>query len=328
MTASGHGMRHHSTSGARRRRARKNSVSRLYEGLLTEQSNPLTLALDQKSPLAIVDLIHAEDRRALAAVSKERREIAQAIEMVLEAFRSGGRLIYVGAGTSGRLGVLDAAECPPTFGVRPGLVRGIIAGGRRALVRSIEGAEDKASDGKRAMARAKVSKCDVVMGIATCSLTPYVHGALAEARLRRGAKTIFLSCTPRGPGSPRSDLYITPLVGPEVITGSTRMKAGTATKLVLNAITTGAMVRWGKTFGNLMVDLRVVNRKLEERALRILRDVAGIRKSAAKTLLRKARGEVKTALAMRFLGVGPSEARRRLQDVNGFLRRLLPPSSF
>jgi N-acetylmuramic acid 6-phosphate etherase len=290
---------------------------------LTEQRNPRSHGIDELDALGIVDLINAEDRRVAEAVGAERESIARAVELVEAALRAGGRLIYVGAGTSGRLGVLDAAEMPPTFGTDPSQVRGIIAGGYDALVRAQEGAEDYPEDGASAVDELAVDERDFVLGIATSGSTPYVHGALERAR-KRGARTGFLLCTePSEELRETHDVVIAPLVGPEVITGSTRMKAGTATKLVLNTLTTGAMVRTGKVFGNLMVDLQVTCQKLQDRGERILQEVLGLERHAAADLLERADGEVKTALVMERLGVGPDQARARLDEVGGVVARLV-----
>ncbi len=290
---------------------------------LTEQRNPRSTRIDQLDPLEIVDLINAEDRMVAAAVGEEREAIARALGLVEAAFRAGGRLIYVGAGTSGRLGVLDAAEMPPTYGTDPAMVQGIIAGGYAALVRAQEGAEDRPEDGAAAIDEKGVDGRDFVLGIATSGTTPYVHGALARAR-ELGAKTGFLLCTYPTPQLVEThDVVIAPLVGPEVITGSTRMKAGTATKLVLNTLTTGAMVRLGKVYGNLMVDLQVTCQKLQDRGERILMEMLAVERPEARALLESAGGHVKTALVMGRLGVDAAEARRRLDESGGVIARLV-----
>lgn len=290
---------------------------------LTEQRNPASERIDELDALGIVDLINAEDRKVAEAVHAERESIARALELAEAAFRAGGRLVYVGAGTSGRLGVLDAAEMPPTFGTDPSMVQGVIAGGYEALVRAQEGAEDHPEDGAAAMDELDVGPADFVLGIATSGTTPYVHGAVDRA-LERGARTGFLMCTPPPDELvERLDVVIAPLVGPEIITGSTRMKAGTATKLVLNTITTGAMVRLGKVWGNLMVDLQVTCAKLEDRGERILESMLGIERAAAASLLERAGGHVKTALVMGRLDVDAEEARRRLEDASGVIARVV-----
>ncbi len=286
---------------------------------LTEQRNPRTAAIDRLTPLEIVEVINAEDRRVAPAVHAAREEIALAVEMAESSFRRGGRLIYVGAGTSGRLGVLDASEMPPTFGTDPAMVQGVIAGGTDALTRAAEGAEDHPSAGADAMDGLEVGPRDFVLGIATSGTTPFVHGALARAK-ERGAATGFLLCTPPAPEHlEQYDVVIAVLVGPEVVTGSTRMKAGTATKMVLNTISTGAMIRLGKVFGNLMVDLRATNKKLEDRSERILMEVLEVDRTAARELLGRAGGSVKTAIAMYWTGSDPETARRRLHEAGGRL---------
>lgn len=290
---------------------------------LTEQRNPNSRRIDELDALGIVDLINAEDRMVAEAVGEEREAIARALELAELAFRKGGRLIYVGAGTSGRLGVLDAAEMPPTYGTDPAMVRGVIAGGYDALVRAKEGAEDSPATGAAAMDELGVGEKDFVLGIATSGTTPYVHGALDRARAL-GARTGFLLCTYPSPElTERHDVVIAPLVGPEVITGSTRMKAGTATKLVLNTISTGAMVRLGKVYGNLMVDLQVTCEKLRDRGERILETMLGLEPVAAGELLERAGGHVKTALVMGKLGLDAAEARRRLDEVGGVVSRVV-----
>ena len=295
----------------------------MHDRRLTEQRNPRSQRIDELDPLGIVDLINAEDRMVAEAVGEERHAIARALELAEDAFRSGGRLIYVGAGTSGRLGVLDAAEMPPTYGTDPAMVRGVIAGGYDALVRAREGAEDSPADGAAAMDDVGVGPGDFVLGIATSGTTPYVHGALERARAL-GARTGFLLCTYPPPELlAKHDVVIAPLVGPEVITGSTRMKAGTATKLVLNTITTGAMVRLGKVHGNLMVDLQVTCEKLRDRGERILEAMLGLERARAAELLEGSGGQVKTALVMGKLGIGAEEARRRLVEAGGVVSRVL-----
>jgi N-acetylmuramic acid 6-phosphate etherase len=290
---------------------------------LTEQRNPRSRTIDTLSPLEIVDVINAEDRGVAEAVGREREAIARAMALVEAAFRAGGRLIYVGAGTSGRLGVLDASEMPPTYGTDPEMVQGVIAGGYGALVRAREGAEDHPGDGATAMDEAEVGADDFVLGIATSGTTPFVHGALARAR-ERGARTGFLLCTPPSDELQAThDVVIAPLVGPEVVTGSTRMKAGTATKLVLNTITTGAMIRMGKVFGNLMVDLQVTCQKLQDRGERILMETMGVDRERARELLDAAGGHVKTALVMEGRGVDGDEARRLLDDAEGRVARVV-----
>ena len=290
--------------------------------LTTEQRNPRSADIDRLSTLQIVDVINAEDALVAPAVAKQRRPIAAAVELIVEAFRCGGRLFYVGAGTSGRLGVLDAAECPPTFGAPPSQVQGIIAGGRRALVRSAEGAEDHAPDGAAAIDAKRVTSNDVVAGIAACGLTPFVRGALARAR-KIGAATVFVTCAKRPRRPANTDVVINPIVGPEVVTGSTRMKAGTATKLVLNTLTTAAMIRTGKVYGNLMVDLKCSCEKLRDRAERIVMEITGASRDEARQLLAAADGQVKTAVVMSRLGLTARLARFELTRCAQSLRRAL-----
>jgi len=287
--------------------------------LTTEKRNPRTCDIDRLSTLGVVDALQAEDGRIVPALVRERRRLARAVDLVVDSFRRGGRLFYVGAGTSGRLGVLDASECPPTFGVSPSRVQGIIAGGRRALVRSAEGAEDHAAAGAAAVDRRRVGPRDTVCGIAACGLTPFVHGAVRRAR-RLGAHTLFVTCAPEVARAIRADVVIRPVVGPEAVTGSTRLKAGTATKLVLNTLTTAAMIRLGKVYGNLMVDLRATNVKLRDRAERIVMAVTDLTRPRARALLRRAGGAAKTAIAMHLLDVDRAEAERRLDRAGGSLR--------
>jgi N-acetylmuramic acid 6-phosphate etherase len=290
----------------------------------TERRNPRTVSIDLASPAEIVDLINAEDATVPAAVATQRDAIARAITLAEESFRAGGRLIYVGAGTSGRLGVLDASEIPPTFGAPPELVQGVIAGGPPALTRSQEGAEDVVSDGAKAMDDRGLSAADFVLGIAASGTTPYVGAALARAR-ERGARTGILACSPPPEDVLQNvDVAILPIVGPEVVTGSTRMKAGTATKLVLNTITTGAMIRLGKTYGNLMVDLQATNAKLRDRSERILMVVCGVTRDGARELLERGGKRVKTAIVMHKLGVDRAEAERAIERGGGVIRRVVP----
>jgi len=294
---------------------------------LTERRNPNTTGIDTASALELVDLINAEDRRIAGAVAEAREQIARAVELAEAAFRQGGRLFYVGAGTSGRLGVLDASECPPTFGSQPEMVQGIIAGGFQALVRSVEGAEDDLNAAIQEMDARKVDGRDFVVGIAASGTTPYVRAALGRAQAL-GARTALVACA-QPPAVLREtvDACIVVLVGPEVVTGSTRMKAGTATKLVLNTITTGAMVRLGKTWGNLMVDVRIWNEKLVDRGQRIVMETTGLDRAAAQAAIDAADGRVKLAIVMARLGIGREEAERRLAEHDGRLRPLLgdPP---
>lgn len=290
---------------------------------LTEQRNPASAEVDRLSPLEIVDLINAEDQKVAPAVHREREKIAQALEIAEDAFRTGGRLIYVGAGTSGRLGVLDASEMPPTYGTDPAMVRGVIAGGETALTNAVEGAEDHPEDGAAAVDALEVGPADFVFGIAASGTTPYVHGALGRAK-ERGARTGFLLCTqPSQEMLEAYDVVIAPLAGPEVVTGSTRMKAGTATKLVLNTITTGAMIRMGKVYGNLMVDLRVTNQKLQGRSERILMETLDLGREEARALLARSGGSVKTAMVMHWTGSDRQQAQRRLKRTGGRLGDIL-----
>jgi N-acetylmuramic acid 6-phosphate etherase len=256
------------------------------------------------------------------AVGKEHKKIAAAVDMIVEHFGKGGRLFYVGAGTSGRLGVLDASECPPTFGVSPKLVQGIIAGGRRALVRAVEGAEDKPNDGAGAIIKRNVCERDVVVGIAACGLTPYVRGALKQA-IELKAGTIFITCAPENVKGIPARIIINPVVGPEIITGSTRMKAGTATKLVLNILTTTAMIKMGKVYGNLMVDLTATNNKLRDRSVRIVVQMMGLSRAKAAKLLEKAEGKVKAAIVMHFRKINLREALTVLDECGQSLRKAI-----
>ena len=290
--------------------------------LTTEEVNPETVTIDRADARGIVGLLHAQDMAVAAAVGAELDHIATAVEIVASAFRGGGRLIYIGAGTSGRLGILDASEMPPTYGTDPQMVCGIIAGGPEAVFRSIEGAEDSLQAGAEQLARLAVGDRDVVCGISASGRTPFVLGALQAAR-QRSARTIFLSTNPRSVVSaycPHADVLICPVVGPEPITGSTRMKSGTVQKMVLNMITTGAMVRLGKTFGNVMVDLQLTNEKLRVRARRIVMSICGLDLDQASDLLNRADGHVKTALVMHAHSCSREQAVARLQAADGIVR--------
>lgn len=288
--------------------------------LLTEQRLKESMNLDSMSVEDALAVMNAQDRIAVEAVEKERAKVALAVGLIVDAFKQGGRLIYCGAGTSGRLGVLDASECPPTFRSDPEMVQGIIAGGPEAMFRAKEGAEDSREQGATDIEAKSVGPNDVVMGIATGGTTPFVHGALERAK-QLGAKTIFLSCVAPIPDEPKVDVVIRPLTGPEVLTGSTRLKAGTATKLVLNQITTVSMVQLGKCYENLMVDLRATNQKLWDRGARIVSILTGLDREASTALLKRAEGHVKVAIVMRGRGVSIDEAKRLLDGAGGLLRR-------
>ncbi|HET7250533.1 MAG TPA: N-acetylmuramic acid 6-phosphate etherase [Gemmatimonadales bacterium] len=294
---------------------------------LTEQRNPRTERIDIASSLEIVDLLNAEDQTVPRAVHAERERIAAAIDLVVQAFAAGGRLVYIGAGTSGRLGVLDAAECPPTFGTPPERVVGVIAGGFPALIKSAEGAEDDVNAGMAAVDTVQVTPADVVVGIAASGTTPYVRAALARAQTI-GAKTVIVSCSP----PPKllletCDVAIVPIVGPEALTGSTRMKAGTATKLVLNTISTGAMVRSGRAYGNLMVDLMAWSEKLRDRGERIVMEACAVDRERARAAIAGAAGSVKLAIVMVKARVGKDEAAALLARGGGLVRAVVgdPP---
>ncbi len=294
---------------------------------LTERRNPRSATIDTASSLEIVDLIGAEDAGVPLAVARAREELARAIDLVEAAFRAGGRLVYLGAGTSGRLGVLDAAECPPTFGTPPEMVVGVIAGGYPALVRSVEGAEDDVNAGIGEMDARRVGPDDVVVGIAASGTTPFVRAALSRAQTL-GARSALVTCAePPALLQETCDVCIVVKVGPEVVTGSTRMKAGTATKLVLNTLTTGAMIRIGKTYGNLMVDLRAWNDKLVDRSQRIVMETTGLARDDARAVLDAAGGRLKTAIVMARRGVSGDEADRLLAEHQGRLRSIVgdPP---
>jgi N-acetylmuramic acid 6-phosphate etherase len=289
---------------------------------LTETINPRTRDIDRAPTLEMVRLIADEDARVAPAIAAEAENIARAIDAIAKRLQRGGRLIYIGAGTSGRLGVLDAAEIPPTFGVPSERVLAIIAGGSRAITQSIEGAEDDADAGAGEIVHVKVTKKDAVVGIAASGATPYVLGGMRAAK-KRGAFVAGVACNSPSPMEEIAEVMIAPLVGPEVIAGSTRLKAGTAQKMVLNMLSTGVMIRQGKTFGNLMVDVQATNAKLRERARRIVETACNLSRTEAGALLVLCNGEVKTALVVALARVSVKEARRRLRAAKGFVRQAL-----
>jgi N-acetylmuramic acid 6-phosphate etherase len=288
--------------------------------MLTEQQNPKSLKLDRMETIEILSIINDEDKQVAFAVEKALPSITQAVDIIVRQLRQGGRLIYVGAGTSGRLGLLDAVECVPTFSTSPALVQGLIAGGEAAFIRSVEGAEDKPEGAD--LARISLSAQDVVVAIAASGRTPYVLGAVDYAKTI-GAKTIGLACNVPSALLEKADIAIGVSVGAEVLTGSTRMKAGTAQKMVLNMLSTASMVKLGKVYGNLMVDVHISNVKLEERARRIIMQIAKVDESMAISLLEAAQGNVKTALVMHFKQVDYSQAKQLLKETDGHLRRII-----
>lgn len=292
-----------------------------YSRLATERANPRSRALDLLRPREIAALMNREDRRAVRAVGRVRAAIAAAVSMIVAALETGGRLFFVGAGTSGRLGVLEAAECPPTFGTPPRLVQAIMAGGRGAVFRSREGAEDDETAARRAV-RARVRRGDVVVGISASGVTPFVRAALAAAR-KRGARTVLISCNATGPRNALADVRIVPATGPEVLAGSTRLKAGTATKLVLNTLTTAAMTGLGRVYGNRMVDLQPRSAKLRDRALRLIAEVAGVSRGRALKAFEASGRRVRVAIVVARNGWDATEASRALQAAGGSLRVVL-----
>lgn len=287
--------------------------------LATEQRNPRSMEIDTASVSTILEIMNAEDHLVAQAVGTQLKWIGEAVDIIVHAFRNGGRLFYAGAGTSGRLGILDASECPPTFGTAPELVQGLIAGGLPAVFQAQEGAEDHEENGARALDEAGVRAEDVVCGIAASRRTPYVIGAVGHARTL-GCKTLFVTCTPRESFHIDVDVAICPVVGPEVIMGSTRMKSGTAQKLVLNMLTTASMIRLGKVYENMMVDLQMTNAKLVERSKRTVMTVTGIDYDEATRVLDAAKGHVKTAIVMYLGDISRQEAIERLEKASGFVR--------
>jgi N-acetylmuramic acid 6-phosphate etherase len=298
----------------------------LEDELLTEARNPESERIDTLDALGIVRLMNDEDAKVVLAVRQEEEAIGRVVELVADRLSQGGRLIYAGAGTSGRLGVLDASECPPTFSTPPSMVVGLIAGGPTALTRAVEGAEDDPGKGAADLDELGISRKDVVVGIATSGRTPYVLGAIDRAR-EFGATTVGIACNRPSLLGGRVDIEIAPLVGPEIIAGSTRLKSGTATKMILNMITTGAMVRIGKTFGNRMIDLQPTNQKLRIRTRRILRELAGVEDDQAVELLEQTGGRLKPALVMALAGVDVETADRLLEDFGGQVRRAIEVAS-
>ncbi|BAQ65052.1 N-acetylmuramic acid 6-phosphate etherase [Geminocystis sp. NIES-3709] len=290
--------------------------------LLTEQINAASVNLDQLSALEIVDLFNQEDLKTIEAIANAREELAQTIEITAQSLNKGGRLFYIGAGTSGRLGVLDAAECPPTFCTDPSMVQGILAGGEGALVKSSEALEDRSQDGVQAMIDRDINSLDVVIGITAGGTTPYVHGALQEAK-KRGATAIAMSCVPKDQVPIDADIDIRLLTGAEILAGSTRLKAGTVTKMALNIISTGVMVKLGKVYGNRMIDVSVTNSKLEDRALRIISDLTDLSREDSIELLKASGSKVKLALLMHWSKKTRSEAEILLKENEGNLRQSL-----
>jgi N-acetylmuramic acid 6-phosphate etherase len=295
------------------------AVRSKWQALPTEAINPATLAIDKLSPADIVEGMLNEDRKMLAAVQREKVRIAVGVDIISQALRKGGRLIFVGAGTSGRLGILESAEMPPTFGTNPDLVQAIMAGGQDAIVHPREGVEDNYEEGARSMSRLRPSKRDVVIGVSASGITQFVRGALTRAR-RAGSKIVFVTCDPQTELQTFVDLTIALAVGPEVIAGSTRLKAGTATKIVLNMLTTAAMIRIGKTYGNLMVDVQTGSEQRRDRARRIISMVTGLDYDAADKLLRRAHWNVKAAIVMQKSGLEYPRALARLRRAHDFVR--------
>ena len=293
-----------------------------WQSLPTEAINPASLAIDKIPVRDIIDMVVNEDRKVIAAVLKEKERIAHGVEIVTQALRKGGRIIFVGAGTSGRLGVVEAAEMPPTFGTSPSLVQAIMAGGQDAVFRAKEGVEDNFEEGARSMARLRLTRRDVVVGVSASGMTPFVRGGLTRAR-KAGAKIIFITCWPGSELQNFVDLQIAPAVGPEIIAGSTRLKAGTATKMVLNMLTTVSMIKLGKTYGNLMVDVQTGSEKLKDRARRILSIVTGITYDEADALLRRAKWNVKAAIVMQKAGLTLPQALKRLRKADDSIREAL-----
>ena len=292
--------------------------------LLTEERNPASMEIDQETTEGMLRIINQEDGKVAAAVAAEIPQIAKAVDLVTEAFKKRGRLLYVGAGTSGRLGILDASECPPTFNVSHKLVQGVMAGGMRAAVRPVEASEDDERSGASALKRRKLTARDIVAGIAASGRTPYTLGAMKYAK-HIGAKVLSITCNPNSKMAAIADVSIAPVPGPEVVTGSTRMKAGTAQKLVLNMITTASMIKLGYVYSNLMIHVQMKNEKLQERGRRIIMSATGTDHITANRTLTRARGDIKTAIVMLKMNLSPKEARRRLEQARFNLRAALTP---
>jgi N-acetylmuramic acid 6-phosphate etherase len=290
-----------------------------WQSLPTEAINPVSLAIDKTPVRDIIDMVVNEDRKVIAAVLKEKERIAHGIEIIAQALKKGGRLVFVGAGTSGRLGVVEASEMPPTFGTSPALVQAIMAGGQGAVFRAKEGVEDNYEEGARSIGRLRLGRKDVVIGVSASGMTPFVRGALTRAR-KAGARIIFVTCWPGSELQNFVDLQIAPAVGPEIIAGSTRLKAGTATKMVLNMLTTVAMIKVGKTYGNLMVDVQTGSEKLKDRARRILAIVTGLDYDEADAVLRRAKWNVKAAIVMQKSGLTLPQALKRLKKAEDSVR--------
>jgi N-acetylmuramic acid 6-phosphate etherase len=290
-----------------------------WQSLPTEKINPATLAIDKTPVGDIIDIIVNEDRKVVAAVQKEKEKIAHGVEIITQALRKGGRVVFVGAGTSGRLGVVEAAEMPTTFGTPPRVVQAIMAGGQGAVFQAKEGVEDNYEEGGRSIARLRLSNRDVVVGVSASGITPFVRGALTRAR-KAGAKIIFVTCWPGSELGTFVDLLIAPAVGPEIIAGSTRLKAGTATKMVLNMLTSIAMIKSGKTYGNLMVDVQTGSEKLKDRAKRILGVVTGLDPFEAEALLKRAKWNLKAAIVMQKAGLSLPQSLKRLRKADNSVR--------
>ncbi|MGH7806520.1 MAG: N-acetylmuramic acid 6-phosphate etherase [Thermodesulfobacteriota bacterium] len=288
--------------------------------LITEKINPKSFTLDTLSPLEIIELIVEEDKKVAEAVEREKINIAKAVDLIVGGLSRGGRLFFIGAGTSGRLGVMEAAECPPTFGTRPNLIKGIIAGGKKALWRSIEGAEDSRREAKEALIKIELGREDIVVGIAASATTPFVEAGLSYAK-KKGCGRILITCNPVN--SPFADVTVSLIVGPEIVTGSTRMKAATATKMALNILTTASMVRLGKTYGSLMVEVQPNSQKLRDRATRITMQILRASRQKAERLLRKSDWDIKAAVVMEKKKLTYKEAKELLEKHNGFLRETL-----